>query len=155
MGEHILSAFDDDLIAVQAKISEMGGLVEEGLRMALEAVKDRDVDKAEAVVALDKRVDALDEEIELMATNVIALRAPVAVDLRVLLSALKISTTLERIGDLNKNIARRAATLAKNKKLKITAPIVAMGEETLNHLLRVARAIMASLINVCWGKKCL
>ncbi len=140
MGEHIVSAFDDDLVAVQAKISEMGGLVEEGLRMALQAVNDRDLEKADAVVALDKRIDALDEEIELMATNVIALRAPVAVDLRVLLSALKISTTLERIGDLNKNIARRAASLAKLKKFKISAPIVAMGEETLKHLTEILDA---------------
>ncbi len=140
MGEHILTAFDDDLMAVQAKISEMGGLVEEGLRMALDAVTQRDVDKCEAVVALDRRIDALDEEIEQMATNTIALRAPVAVDLRVLLSALKISTTLERIGDLNKNIARRATSLAKVKKVKMTAPIIAMGDETLSHLTQILDA---------------
>ncbi len=140
MGEHIVSAFDDDLVAVQAKISEMGGLVEEGLRLALDAVSNRDVEKADMVIALDKRIDALDEEIEIMATNVIALRAPVAVDLRVLLSALKISTTLERIGDLNKNIARRAMHLSKLKKFKITAPIVAMGEETLKHLTEILDA---------------
>lgn len=140
MGEHILSAFDDDLIAVQAKISEMGGLVEEGLRMALDAVNERDVEKADAVIALDKRIDALDEEIEQMATNTIALRAPVAVDLRVLLSALKISTTLERIGDLNKNIARRASGLAGAKKIKMTRPIVAMGDETLKHLTEILDA---------------
>ncbi len=155
MGEHIVSAFDDDLVTVQAKISEMGGLVEEGLRLALAAVNDRDVSKADAAIALDKRIDALDEEIEELATNVIALRAPVAVDLRVLLSALKISTTLERIGDLNKNIARRAAHLAKNKKIKITAPIVAMGEETLKHLTQILDAAAerdADLAVAIWSR---
>lgn len=140
MGEHILSAFDDDLIALQAKISEMGGLVEEGLSLAMEAVKDRDVEKAEQVVELDRRVDELDNEIEEMATNTIALRAPVAVDLRVLLSALKISTTLERIGDLNKNIARRASTLSEAKKVKVSSSVLKMGELTQKHLTQILDA---------------
>lgn len=140
MGEHIVSAFDDDLVSIQAKISEMGGLVEEGLKMALQAVNERDPEMAEKVVELDRKIDDLDIEIEQMATTVIALRQPMALDLRVLLSALKISTTLERIGDLNKNIARRATHLASAKKVKLTRSIVAMGEATLKQLTQILDA---------------
>ncbi len=139
MGEHIVSAFDDDLVAIQAKISEMGGLVEEGLSLALKAVKKRDPEIGLEVVSLDKRVDELDQEIEEMATNVIALRQPMAVDLRLLLAALKVSTTLERIGDLSKNIARRAQGLANARK-KATRTIVSMGEMTLKQLNQILDA---------------
>lgn len=140
MGEHIVSAFDEDLISIQAKISEMGGLVEEGLRLALRAVSERNAEIAEQVIALDKRIDLLDQEIEEMATNVIALRQPVALDLRVLISALKISSTLERIGDLNKNIARRASHLASARKVKLSRSVVHMGETTLKHLTQILDA---------------
>lgn len=140
MGEHIVSAFDDDLVSIQAKISEMGGLVEEALKMALQAVNDRDPEIADKVIALDRRIDDLDIEIEQLATNVIALRQPMALDLRVLLSALKISTTLERIGDLAKNIARRASHLAKARKMPLARSIVTMGEMTLKQLTTILDA---------------
>ena len=84
MGPHIVSAFDDDLIAVQGKISEMGGLAEELLRNALEAVQNRDAEMAAQVRERDKVLDALELELETMATRVIALRQPMAQDLRVL-----------------------------------------------------------------------
>ena len=139
MGEHIVSAFDDDLVAIQGKISEMGGLVEEALRLALEAVRERDPSITTQVVEMDKRIDQLDHEIETMATTVIALRQPMALDLRVLLAALKISTTLERIGDLAKNIARRAAELARTKK-RIARSIIRMGEQTQKQLSQILDA---------------
>ena len=140
MGPHIVSAFDDDLIAVQGKISEMGGLAEELLRNALEAVQNRDAEMAAQVRERDKVLDALELELETMATRVIALRQPMAQDLRVLISALKIASTLERIGDLAKNIARRAAYLANARPVKISHSIVNMGQATLAQLSEVLDA---------------
>ncbi|MEX0971220.1 MAG: phosphate signaling complex protein PhoU [Paracoccaceae bacterium] len=140
MGPHIVSSFDDDLVAVQGKISEMGGLAEELLRKALEAVQNRDADLAEQVRERDKELDALELELETMATRVIALRQPMAQDLRVLISALKIASTLERIGDLAKNIARRAAYLAQARPVKISHSIVNMGQATLAQLSEVLDA---------------
>ncbi|HSF93345.1 MAG TPA: phosphate signaling complex protein PhoU [Paracoccaceae bacterium] len=140
MGPHIVSAFDDDLITVQAKISEMGGLAETLLREALDAVKDRDNILAKKVVADDKKLDALELELEELATRVIALRQPMAQDLRVLISALKIASTLERIGDLAKNIAKRAIYLSESRPIKIAHSIVHMGNETLRQLTQVLDA---------------
>ena len=85
-GRHIVSAFDDDLITVQAKISEMGGLVEVLLSEALEALKNRDATLAQEVIDKDKQLDAMELGLEELATQIIALRQPMAQDLRVLLS---------------------------------------------------------------------
>ena len=109
---HIISAFDEDLIQVQAKISEMGGLCEELLAKALESVQNRDAAMAREVIERDRLLDAMETSIEESVVRVIALRQPVAADLRVLIAAMKISTTLERIGDLAKNIAKRAIPLS-------------------------------------------
>lgn len=137
---HIVSAFDDDLISIQAKISEMGGLAEEMLANALRALSERDADLARATVARDKRLDELEMEVEEATTRTIALRQPMAHDLRLILSAIKISTTLERIGDLAKNIARRAAYIAEDRPLRLTGPITRMGARTLEQLTDVLNA---------------
>ncbi|MEM9431969.1 MAG: phosphate signaling complex protein PhoU, partial [Pseudomonadota bacterium] len=88
----------------------------------------------------DKKVDALEMEIEEMATTIIALRQPMAQDLRVLISALKICSTLERIGDLAKNISKRAMTFSKAGPVRITKSIVQMGRATLAQLSEVLNA---------------
>ncbi|QHQ37381.1 phosphate signaling complex protein PhoU [Algicella marina] len=140
MGPHIVKSFDDDLIAIQAKIAEMGGKAEDLLRQALEAVEKRDKALAQKVIDADKKIDALEMEIEEMATTVIALRQPMAQDLRVLISALKICSTLERIGDLAKNISKRAMMFSKAGPLTITSSIVRMGRATLAQLTEVLDA---------------
>jgi phosphate transport system protein len=137
---HIVSAFDDDLIAIQAKISEMGSIAEEILKNALEAVRTRDDQLAEATIKRDKRLDALEMELEEMATTTIALRQPMAKDLRTVLSAIKISATLERIGDLSKNIAKRTLIVTQSKPVKLTSSIVHMGEQTQKQLTDVLDA---------------
>jgi len=142
-GQHIVSAFDDDLIAVQAKISEMGGLAEELLSNALDAVENRDVELAQEVIGRDKRLDALEIELDELATTTIALRQPMAQDLRVLISGLKIGSTLERIGDLSKNIARRAVYLAESRPSRINASIVRMGQQTLGQVTEVLDAYVS------------
>ncbi len=139
-GRHIVSAFDDDLLTVQAKITEMGGVVEELLSMALKALKKRDVALANEVIEKDKILDAMELGLEELATQIIALRQPMAQDLRVLLSAIKIASTLERIGDLAKNIARRAIYLADARPVKISNSIVQMGKATRKQLSQILDA---------------
>ena len=140
MSDHIVTAFDDDLIHIQAKIAEMGGLAEEQLSKALEAVRLGDAALAEQVIQMDERLDELEFEVEEAATTTIALRQPMANDLRVVISALKIASTLERIGDLAKNISKRALTFSNKRPGRITLSITAMGEKTLAQLSSVLDA---------------
>jgi phosphate transport system protein len=109
--QHIVRSFQEELDGLAARIAQMGGLTEAQLAAAIEAVARRDGELAERTVQEDKRVDQMEREIEEHAVRLIALRQPVATDLREAISAIKISTDLERIGDLAKNIAKRAIVL--------------------------------------------
>ena len=111
--QHIQSAFDRDLEHIQAKIMKMGGLVEDAIRQGSESVISRNEDLAEKVRQGDVHIDAITDQVNEDAARVIALRAPTAVDLRLILSVIKISTNLERIGDYAKNIAKRTTVLVK------------------------------------------
>ncbi|MFK7752735.1 MAG: phosphate signaling complex protein PhoU [Sedimentitalea sp.] len=111
--QHIASAFDRDLEAIQARIMKMGGLVEAGIRNAALSLETRDQELAEQVRLGDKAIDALEETINEEAARVIALRAPTAIDLRLVLSVMKISGNLERIGDYAKNLAKRTGVLSQ------------------------------------------
>lgn len=111
MTQHIVRSFQEELDGLAARIAQMGGLTEAQLAAAIEAVARRDGELAERTVQEDKRVDQMEREIEEHAVRLIALRQPVATDLREAISAIKISTDLERIGDLAKNIAKRAIVL--------------------------------------------
>ncbi|MDB9707400.1 phosphate signaling complex protein PhoU [Planktotalea frisia] len=109
---HISSAFDRDLEAIQAQIMKMGGMVEAAILDAAKSLETRDLELAEKVRAGDKAIDKLEETINEEAARVIALRAPTAIDLRLILSVIKISAALERIGDYAKNMAKRTSVLA-------------------------------------------
>ncbi|MEX0285674.1 MAG: phosphate signaling complex protein PhoU [Paracoccaceae bacterium] len=109
--QHIASAFDRDLEAIQAQIMKMGGLVEAAIMDAARSLETRDEELAAEIRKGDKAIDALEETINQDAARLIALRAPTAVDLRLVLSILKISGNLERIGDYAKNIAKRTGVL--------------------------------------------
>lgn len=111
--QHIASAFDRDLEAIQAQIMKMGGLVENAILEAAISLETRDEERAEAVRRADKSIDALEELINEEAARVIALRAPIAVDLRLVLSIIKVSANLERIGDYAKNMAKRNSVLSQ------------------------------------------
>jgi phosphate transport system protein len=111
--QHIASAFDRDLEAIQAQIMKMGGLVEAAIREGALSLDTRDEELAETVRKGDKAIDALEELINEEAARVIALRAPTARDLRLILSVIKISANLERIGDYAKNMAKRTGVLAQ------------------------------------------
>ena len=133
--QHIASAFDRDLQDIQAQIMKMGGLVEMAILDAADALASRDQEKAEEVRAKDKAVDLLEEQINDDAAQLIALRAPTAIDLRLVLSVLKISANLERIGDYAKNMAKRTSVLAQ-------LPVI---EEAHVSLRRMAREVQLML----------
>ncbi|GGE92888.1 phosphate transport system regulatory protein PhoU [Stappia taiwanensis] len=108
---HTVTLFDQELKAVAGRVSEMGGLTEAMLSDAVSALTRMDKDLARRVVAQDKRVDALQFEVEEQAILIIARRQPVAQDLRDVIAAMRISNDLERVGDLAKNIAKRVIAI--------------------------------------------
>ncbi|MFT6425054.1 MAG: phosphate transport system protein [Celeribacter sp.] len=110
--KHIASVFDRDLEAIQALIMKMGGMVEANITSAAQALEERDVELAAKVRASDKAIDALEEKINEEAARVIALRSPIANDLRTVLTVMKIAGNLERCGDYAKNLAKRTGVLA-------------------------------------------
>lgn len=111
MVDHTVKSFQEELDGITASIAQMGGLTEAQLAGAIESVSRRDSELAERTVQEDRRIDTLEAEIEARAVRVIALRQPMASDLREAIAAIKISTDLERIGDLSKNIAKRALVI--------------------------------------------
>ncbi len=119
--QHILSAFDRDLEGIQAQIMKMGGLVEAAILDAAKSLETRDLELAEAVRKGDKVVDQLEERINQAAARVLALRSPAATDLRTVLSVMKISANLERIGDYAKNLAKRTSVLAEMSEVGSSA----------------------------------
>jgi phosphate transport system protein len=111
--QHIASAFDRDLEAVQAHIMKMGGLVEAQILNAAKSLEERDEELAAQVREADKQIDALEERVNEEAARLIALRAPTAGDLRTVLTVLKVSANLERCGDYAKNMAKRTSVLVQ------------------------------------------
>ena len=111
MSEHTIKAFDTELQDLTRVVVEMGGLAERQIVNALEALSKHDTNLAQRVIADDAKIDALQREVEEKAILTIARRQPMAVDLREIVGALRISNDLERIGDLAKNIAKRVAAL--------------------------------------------
>jgi phosphate transport system protein len=133
--QHIASAFDRDLEGVQAQIMKMGGLVEDAIRLGAQSLETRDEELAETVRAGDKTIDALENTINEQAARVIALRAPTAIDLRLILSVIKISANLERIGDYAKNMAKRTGVLSQ------MAPV----NDSTGSIRRMAKAVEGML----------
>ena len=122
---HTLKAFDQDIERLRALISQMGGLAEHAISEAMRCLTQRDVEAATRVVEEDKKLDALEVETERRAVQLIALRAPMAGDLRDVVAALKISGVVERIGDYAKNIAKRVPQLDNVGKIE---PVALLGE---------------------------
>jgi len=112
MNEHTVKSYSDELNQLQAEVARMGGLAEAQVSDAVDCVARRDVVLAQAVISRDEKLDALQRDIERRAIRLIALRQPVAQDLRRTLAAMKLAQSLERTGDLARNIAKRALVLA-------------------------------------------
>lgn len=128
--QHIVKSYDDEINALQRHIIQMGGLVEKQVSDSIQALRERDVELATRVIDQDNLVDQMEEEIDKEAIRLLATRQPLAVDLRVVAMAMKISNDLERIGDYAANMAKRAISLAKNPPLKPLYTIPHMGQIT-------------------------
>jgi len=115
---HTLKAFDEDIDRLRGLISEMGQLAHQAIREAMRCLIERDTEGAHRVVERDKEIDRLEIETEKRVVQLIALRAPMAGDLRDVVAAMKISSVVERIGDYAKNIAKRVPVLENAGKIE-------------------------------------
>lgn len=118
MNDHTVKAFDEDLNGLRALIAEMGGLTEAAIDDAMKALQQRDTVLAARVVEGDKRIDELEARIDRLVVQVIALRAPMADDLREIVAAMKIAGVVERMGDYAKNIAKRVPVIMTDARIE-------------------------------------
>ena len=125
---HTVKAFDEDLGQLRALISEMGGRAEAAITGSLAALVNRDLESAALIVEGDRKIDELEAEIERRVVRLIALRAPMADDLREVLAALKIAGVVERMGDYAKNIAKRAPLLQDARGMEAMSVLPEMGK---------------------------
>ena len=139
MVRHTITAFEDELNELKSMISRMGGLADSALATSIDALLKRDTDMARRVIEEDVKIDDLEREVEAQAIELLARRQPVADDLREIVSALKISSDLERIGDYAKNIAKRATVINQSPPLK---PISVIPEMS-----RVARRMINDVLD--------
>ena len=118
--DHIVKDFNEELSQLDNLLAEMGGLCEAQLSKAMEAMVKRDVDLASAVIEGDRRIDDLEKQVDSLAINLIALRQPMAADLRMIIASLKVANNLERVGDYAKNIGKRTIALSKSPVISNT-----------------------------------
>jgi phosphate transport system protein len=137
MNEHTVRAFTEELEALSADIARMGGLAEQALTNAVSAIARRNAAKASSVVEGDIELDNLQREIERKIMRLLALRQPMGRDLRQTVAALKLAAELERIGDLAKNIAKRALTVQEYDPITLTRNIERMGKLAATQLKQV------------------
>src|SRR5690348_2911823 len=125
--EHIIKSYDEELQRLDNAITQMGGIAESQLGASIEAVVKRDSDFATEVIEGDVEVDTLERDIESLVTRLLALRQPMARDLRQSIAALKIASDLERIGDYAANVAKRSIALNQTPPVKPVYAIPRMG----------------------------
>lgn len=111
---HTVRSYEEELKNLNNNIVKMGTLCEEALRKSINALITNNADEADKIIKNDEEIDKFENLIEQQVVNLIALRQPLAIDLRETVTALKISSDLERIGDLSKNIAKRSLLLSSN-----------------------------------------
>lgn len=141
MVEHPVRAYEEELKALDTKIAQMGGLAEQALGQAIDALYNRDPDLAEVTLGNDRAIDALERSVDELAISIIARRAPVASDLRQIITAIRIAVDLERIGDLAKNIAKRAIAVAAEPHPKqVMTGFMHIGETAMRQLKNVLDA---------------
>jgi phosphate transport system protein len=144
MSDHIMRAYDEDLLALRNMLSEMGGLAEQQVKSGIEALVKRDIRLADSVVLSDERIDAMEVAVEEKAVLTIAKRQPMAKDLRDIMVAIRIAIDLERIGDLAKNIAKRSHAIYDNIPRRLTKGLERMGQLSQAQLKLVLDAFATS-----------
>ena len=128
MAEHTVKAFDEDITRLRGLIAEMGGLAELAIGEAMQALISGDEKLARSVVERDRQLDALETQVDALAIRTIALRAPMADDLREIIAALKIGGVVERIGDYAKNIAKRVGSVERRSPFEPMTLLPAMAD---------------------------
>jgi len=143
MSDHIVRAYDEDLAGFKTMLAQMGGLAEDQLAKAIDALERRDTLLADHVIAQDDKVDAIEVNVEEKAILTIARRQPVARDLREIMVAIRISSDLERIGDLAKNVAKRVHAISDTLPRKLSSGLTRMGRLSLEQLKNVLDAYVS------------
>ena len=143
MSDHIVRAYDEDLAGFKTMLAQMGGLAEDQLAKAIDALERRDTLLADQVIAQDDKVDAIEVNVEEKAILTIARRQPVARDLREIMVAIRISSDLERIGDLAKNVAKRVHAISDTLPRKLSSGLTRMGRLSLEQLKNVLDAYVS------------
>ena len=144
MSDHIVRAYDEDLSNLKTMLAQMGGLVEQQLDAALDALSRRDTALADRVIQNDETVDVLEHQVEEKAILVIAKRQPMARDLREIMVAIRLASDLERIGDLAKNTAKRTHAMSDQLPRKLMAGVIRMGRLAQQELNSILDAYMRS-----------
>ena len=134
MSNHIVTAFDDELSDLRKLIAQMGGLAEDQFGKSIDALSRSDKALAERVIAADDKIDAVEKDLEERAIKLIARRQPMATDLRAVIVAIRISSDLERVGDLAKNIAKRTLALDEPLPRSVNAGMNRMAELAMEQL---------------------
>ena len=137
--QHVVKSYDQELKRLRSMITQMGGIVETQVALAAEAIMHRDAAAAARAVEEDPKVDALEREVETFVIRLLALRQPVAGDLRQIVAALKITGDIERIGDYAANVAKRSIVLAE-----FSLPYSLTG---LAHMARLVQQQLKSVID--------
>jgi phosphate transport system protein len=127
MTDHIVKAYDEDLQVLKTMLAQMGGLAEQQLDQAIDALTRRDTGLADQVIAADAKVDAFERQIEEKAILTIAKRQPMARDLREIMVAIRVASDLERIGDLAKNTAKRTHAVSEALPRRLVTGLTRMG----------------------------
>ena len=138
MTDHIVKAYDEDLSTLKTMLAQMGGVAEEQLDNAIDALSRRDTALADRVIQNDEKIDVLERQIEEKAVLTIAKRQPMARDLREIMVAIRVASDLERIGDLAKNTAKRTHAISEALPRKLMSGLVRMGrlaQEELKNIL--------------------
>lgn len=130
---HIVKQFEEELRLIKEKVLRLGGLVEEGIANSIKALVERDTQLAERTIENDHVINGLEVEIDELCLKVLALRQPAASDLRLITTAIKIITDLERIGDMAVNVCERVLELNEESPLKpyIDIPRMALAAQRM------------------------
>jgi len=139
---HTVKSYEEELKNLNSNIIKMGGFCEEALGKAIQAITTRNSDNAERVIQEDEKIDKFETKIEQQVVNLIALRQPMAIDLRETVTALKISSDLERIGDLAKNISKRTLLLNENLPKNLVEALIRVSTNVQKQLKAVLDAYL-------------
>lgn len=152
---HILKSFDEELALLNATIAKMGELSQTQLRSALDALTQHDCVVAAYVVQADLEIDAIEQDLDVRAIKVLALRQPIARDLREVISALRIASEFERICDYAANIAKRAISVGKKIPSELAVELSELGAlalKLLHDVLAAFRARNAEAALAVWAQ---